>query len=64
MVGRKRKMVIGDRSEFIRWRIARGERIAAESEQRQQRIAAARSAAAAMGADVFRAFIRGVNDGD
>ena len=51
-------------SEFIRWRIAGGERIAAESEQRRQRIQAARSAAAVMGADVFRAFIRGVNDGD
>jgi hypothetical protein len=51
-------------SEFVRWRIARGERIAAESEQRRQRIAAARSAAAAIGADVFRAFMRGVNDGD
>jgi hypothetical protein len=51
-------------SEFVRWRIARGERIAAESEQRRQRIAAARSAAAAMGADVFRAFMKGFNNGE
>lgn len=51
-------------SEFIRWRIARGERIAAESEQRRQRIAAARSTAAAMGADVFRAFMRGFSNGE
>ena len=48
--------------EFVRWRIARGERIAAESEQRRQRIQAARSAAAVMGADVFRAFIKGCNN--
>jgi len=50
-------------SAFVRWRIARGERIAAESEQRRQRIQAARSAAAVMGADVFRAFIKGCNNG-
>lgn len=48
--------------EFYLWQRARSERIMAEIEQTHGRAAAAVSAAAGVSADIFQAFVRGLNN--